>query len=62
MSGDWSSDVCSSDLYPGTVHIIEGGNHSFEVPAAAGRLQDDVHREIAERVARFVRHVTESAE
>lgn len=48
--------------YPGTVHLIEGGNHSFEVPAAAGRLQDDVHREIAERVARFVRHVTESAE
>lgn len=48
--------------HPGTVHLIEGGNHSFEVPAAAGRSQEDVHREIAERVARFVRHVVESAE
>ncbi|NLE74264.1 MAG: hypothetical protein GX604_06530 [Actinobacteria bacterium] len=40
--------------YPGTVYLIANGNHSFEVPAAAGRSQEDVNREIAERVACFI--------
>jgi len=34
-----------------TLHVVEGGDHSFAVPRRAGRSPDDVHRELARAVA-----------
>jgi len=43
---------------PGTLHVVEGGDHSLEVGkralAAAGATQDDVDQRIARAVADFV--------
>lgn len=39
---------------PGRIHVVEGGNHSFEVAASAGRSQDEVYAEIGEETARFI--------
>lgn len=37
-----------------TLHVIEGGDHSFRVPRRSGRSESDVLREIAEVVAYFL--------
>jgi hypothetical protein len=34
-----------------TLHVVEGGDHSFALPRRAGRSPDDVHRELARAVA-----------
>ncbi len=39
---------------PGRIHVVEGGNHSFEVAASASRSQDEVYAEIGEETARFI--------
>lgn len=39
---------------PSTLHVIEGGDHSFRVPKRSGRTESDVLREIIEIVACFL--------
>ncbi|HEX9581702.1 MAG TPA: alpha/beta family hydrolase [Gemmatimonadales bacterium] len=34
-----------------TLHVVDGGDHSFRVPKAAGRSQDDVMAELAGAIA-----------
>ncbi len=36
-----------------TLHLVEGGNHSFAVPKSAGRSKDEVLDELAEAVSRW---------
>lgn len=40
---------------PATVHIVEGGDHSFKVPKRAGRSQDLVYADIQDEIAAWVR-------
>jgi predicted alpha/beta-hydrolase family hydrolase len=37
-----------------TLHVVEGGDHSFHVLKRSGRTDDEVRTELAEVVARFV--------
>jgi predicted alpha/beta-hydrolase family hydrolase len=37
-----------------TLHLIPGGNHSFRVPAAAGRKEADVMAELADTLAAWI--------
>ncbi len=37
-----------------TLHVIEGGDHSFAVPKSAGRTEADVHAELASVVAEWM--------
>jgi len=39
---------------PGTLHLVEDGGHSFEVPRSSGRTLKDVHDDVAGVVARFI--------
>ncbi len=34
-----------------TLHLVEGGNHSFKVPAKSGRKDADVRAELADTLA-----------
>lgn len=48
----------TADLaYPPTIHVIEGGDHSFQLPRSSGKTEEQVLEEIAEQVCAFVRHV-----
>jgi predicted alpha/beta-hydrolase family hydrolase len=40
-----------------TLHLVEGGDHSFKVPAATGRSVDAVVSELAEVIARWAEHL-----
>ncbi|HSL22258.1 MAG TPA: alpha/beta fold hydrolase [Vicinamibacterales bacterium] len=42
-----------------TLHVVAGGDHSFNVPASARRTRDDVHREVAAAVAVWIRRAVE---
>ena len=43
------------DLGPkATLHLIEGGDHSFKVPKRSGRTADEVQEEIARAVFRWI--------
>jgi predicted alpha/beta-hydrolase family hydrolase len=39
---------------PGTLHVVEGGDHSVELPRSSSRTLADVHGEVAGVVARFI--------
>jgi predicted alpha/beta-hydrolase family hydrolase len=39
------------------LHLIEGADHSFHVPARSGRTDSDVRREIADVVSRWIDQV-----
>jgi predicted alpha/beta-hydrolase family hydrolase len=39
---------------PGTLHAIEGGGHSFEVPRSSARTPENVQGEVVGVVARFI--------
>ncbi len=39
---------------PATMHIVDGGNHSFKVPKRSGRTDADVMTEVAEAIERWV--------
>lgn len=39
---------------PGSLHVVEGADHSFHLPASAGVPQEEVFRSIAERIAEFI--------
>lgn len=38
-----------------TLHVVEGGDHSFKVPKSSGRSDDDVLGELADAVAAWTR-------
>ena len=40
-----------------TLHLVPGGNHSFRVPAAAGRKEADVMAELADALAGWIDRV-----
>ena len=37
-----------------TLHLVEGGNHSFRVPARTGRKEADVMAELADTLAAWI--------
>jgi predicted alpha/beta-hydrolase family hydrolase len=37
-----------------TLHVVEGGDHSFHVLKRSGRAEDEVHAEVAEAVAQWM--------
>jgi uncharacterized protein len=37
------------------LHVVEGGDHSFKVPRKAGLRQDEVHRQIQDFIASWLR-------
>jgi hypothetical protein len=39
---------------PGTLRLVEGGGHSFEVPRASGRTPEDIYSDVGGAVARFI--------
>lgn len=39
---------------PGTLHLVEGGGHSFEVSRSSGRTPEDIYGDVAGEVARFI--------
>lgn len=39
---------------PATLHVVEGGGHSFELPRSSSRTLDDVHHDVAVTVAQFI--------
>jgi predicted alpha/beta-hydrolase family hydrolase len=39
---------------PATVHVIEGGDHSFKVPKSAGVPQQQVYENVMDEVAQWV--------
>ena len=45
-------------LRQATLHLIEGGDHSFHLPKRARRDQQEIHREVGEIVARWVADTT----
>ena len=46
------------DLGPkATLHLIEGGDHSFKVPKRSGKTDDEIHEEIARVVLRWLESV-----
>jgi predicted alpha/beta-hydrolase family hydrolase len=46
--------VCRKLGARATLHVVEGGDHSFHVLKRSGRSDDEVRDEIADAVARFV--------
>ena len=47
--------VIKRDQLPATIHVIEGGDHSFKVPKSAGP-QDQVHERAMDEIARWCIH------
>src|SRR3989454_4440907 len=43
LQGDWSSDVCSSDLYAVDVRVIAATNRDLERTIAEGQLRQDLY-------------------
>jgi uncharacterized protein len=37
------------------LHVVEGGDHSFKVPRKSGVRQDEVHRQIQDFIASWLR-------
>ncbi|MBN1628665.1 MAG: hypothetical protein JW990_02780 [Thermoleophilia bacterium] len=46
---------------PGTLHVVEGGDHSLHLPRSASRAPEDSYPAIAEAVAAFIGEVTATA-
>ena len=40
--------------HPGTLYLVEGGDHSLHVPASTGLTVEDVYLQVAQEIARFV--------
>ncbi|GIW42050.1 MAG: hypothetical protein KatS3mg076_2627 [Candidatus Binatia bacterium] len=47
---------------PTTLHVVEGGDHSFSVPKRSGRTTEEVLAEIAEKTAEFLEQVLRRGE
>jgi hypothetical protein len=39
---------------PGTLHVVEGGGHSLELPRSSSRTLENVYSDVAGTVARFI--------
>jgi predicted alpha/beta-hydrolase family hydrolase len=39
------------------LHLVEGGNHSFKVPAGSGRKEADVRADLADAIAGWIDEV-----
>jgi hypothetical protein len=46
--------VCGR-LRAATIHLIDGGDHSFRVPRASGSTTAEVHMELATAIAQWAR-------
>lgn len=46
--------VCTKLGKRSTLHIVDGGDHSFKVPKKSGRSEDDVFTELADTIQKFV--------
>ncbi len=51
------SGVCTGLGSRATLHVIDGGDHSFKVQKRAGRTEEDVMREIGETMTAFMRNI-----
>ena len=51
---DLLEKVCRR-LPSATLHLVEGGDHSFGVPQRSGRTSDDVLNELGDTIARWAR-------
>jgi len=49
--------VCAGLGSRATLHVVEGGDHSFQVLKRSGRSEVEVHGELADAVARFVEDI-----
>ncbi len=47
--------------YPGRLHVVDGGDHSFVLPKSSGRDPHDAHDEVGAQVAAFIREVAGAA-
>ncbi|BCX81032.1 conserved hypothetical protein [Methylomarinovum caldicuralii] len=54
-------DVLKTLTAPLTLHVIEGGDHSFKVPKRAGRTEEAVWREIVEVMSTWISRAHQSA-
>ncbi|OFW60072.1 MAG: hypothetical protein A2133_10355 [Actinobacteria bacterium RBG_16_64_13] len=43
--------------HPGTLYVVEGGDHSLHLPRGAGRQPDASYAPVAAEVARFIAHI-----
>jgi hypothetical protein len=50
-------DVCRGLGKRATLHVVEGGDHSFHVLARSGRTDDEVQGALADEVERFATRV-----
>lgn len=46
--------VCKKLGKRSTLHIVDGGDHSFKVPKRSGRTEDEVFADLADTIAEFV--------
>jgi predicted alpha/beta-hydrolase family hydrolase len=54
---DLMRGMCSALGSRATLHVVEGGDHSFNVLKRSGRDSESVMNEIRETIARFMRGV-----
>jgi predicted alpha/beta-hydrolase family hydrolase len=50
-----------ADVRNATLHIVDGGDHSFKVLKRSGRTEDEVHCELADTVADWVGKIGDAA-
>lgn len=50
--------VLAGLVHPGTLYVIEGGDHSLHLPRSSGRRPDDSYPDVANEVAHFIRETT----
>jgi predicted alpha/beta-hydrolase family hydrolase len=51
---DLLNQVCGR-LRSATLHLVEGGDHSFGVPKRAGRTNEEVMKELGDTIAQWAR-------
>ena len=50
--------ICEGLGSRGELHVVDDADHSFHVPKRAGRTDEEILTELAERIARFARDVS----
>jgi predicted alpha/beta-hydrolase family hydrolase len=54
---DLMNGVCTSLGSRATLHVVDGGDHSFKVLKRTGRSEEDVMRDIVETMTAFMRNI-----
>jgi predicted alpha/beta-hydrolase family hydrolase len=54
---DGMRDLCRALGKRATLHVVEGGDHSFNMLKRSGRDQSEVMKEIAEAVSSWIKKV-----